>query len=86
MSHHPQNNKKILKSLSILEINPNIIITLDEQIVKTQICISSPFAQTFIESFKEWLQKLISLQRVLNKYEKAQTKWTSLEPLFSAGL
>lgn len=50
------------------------------------MCISSPFAQTLIESFKEWLQKLISLQRVLNKYEKAQTKWMSLETLFSAGL
>lgn len=47
--------------------------------------ISSPFAETLISDFKEWLEKLLILQKNLNKYQKALIQWINLEPLFIAG-
>lgn len=46
--------------------------------------ISSPFAQNLMSALKEWLQKLQHLQNIFDEYQKADTKWAYLEPLFSA--
>lgn len=67
-----------------IKLSADMMMLLDEQLIKTQMSISSPYAQNLLPELKEWLNKLLSLRSTLDVYHKAETKWLYLEPLFSA--
>jgi dynein heavy chain len=67
-----------------MEFKNEVVAFIEEQIIKTQMHLSSPFASTMLPILKDWLQKLQRLQSVVDLYRKCVGKWTYLEPLFGA--
>ncbi|KAI6240858.1 Dynein heavy chain at 62B [Aphelenchoides fujianensis] len=67
-----------------MEIKNEVVAFIEEQIIKTQMNISSPFATTMLPALKDWLQRLQRLQSTVDTYRKCIGKWTYLEPLFGA--
>lgn len=60
-------------------------LTLEEHVIKTQMSASSPYATASLQpALKDWLRRLTAVQTTLTEYQKAETKWLYMEPLFGA--
>jgi len=60
-------------------------LTLEEHVIKTQMSASSPYATASLQpALKDWLRRLTAVQTILSEYQKAETKWLYMEPLFGA--
>jgi dynein heavy chain, axonemal len=57
---------------------------LDDQLVKAQAMMASPFAKPFEEQLIPWERKLSRLQDVLDNWLKCQSKWIYLQPIFGS--
>ncbi|KAI6177004.1 Dynein heavy chain at 62B [Aphelenchoides bicaudatus] len=67
-----------------MEFKNEVVAFIEEQIIKTQMNISSPFSASMLPALKDWLHKLQRLQNIVDTYQKCLAKYTYLEPLFGA--
>ena len=70
--------------VSILSGVEDIQQMLDDHILKAQTMHSSAYIKPFEEEMKEWEEKLISMQDILDAWMRCQESWLYLEPIFNS--
>jgi dynein heavy chain len=68
----------------ILKESEDLLIMLDDQILKTQSMLASPYSAFFEKPAKAWAKKLKNIQSILEEWLGCQKVWIYLEPIFSS--
>ena len=66
----------------VIKGTDDILGLLDDQIVKIQTLLGSPYIKPIIKQAKAWEKKLLYVQTSIDEWLKVQRGWMYLEPIF----
>lgn len=73
-----------LSKTYILKRSDEILILLDDQIMKTQGMRGSPYIKFHKEDIKKWEKRLHLISQIMEEWLKCQKTWMYLDPIFSS--